>query len=217
MERTKQPRDKTKKRSLKGNKKPGVKSSCTKEVVQEAFRYCLLGATNRELAEFFDVDKTTVGYWYKTNPEFAQAVDEGRFKADAKVAEALYLAAKGYEHTVVKFFKIPVTDKEYDADGNVIREKKYTKIKKVRYTKKYKPDVKAIKKILASRHREQWGDTFHVQHKHAHMHVGGTNIHDIMDGLNQYSDDELRAIAKLGLSEKQKELTNGNGSPHGGN
>lgn len=209
MKRTNTP-DRKKKRSLKRKKsKPGPKSQCTSPVIKETYRLCLLGMTNAQLAEWFAKDISTINHWYKTNPRFAQAVDKGRKHADGKVAEALYRTAMGFEHESFKFFKIPVTEKEYDEDGNVIKEISYHKIVKKRYTKKYKPDTKAALKFLAARNRNTWGESYKVEHKHAHMHVGGMNIHEIMDQASQYSDEELRAIAKLGLSEKAQQITDG--------
>jgi len=212
MKRTKTP-DRKKKRTLKkGKAKPGPKSSCTEEVIQEAYRLCLLGSTNEQMAEWFGKDKTTIDHWYATQPEFRQAVDQGRKHADGKVAEALYKTALGYEHRAIKFFKINHTEEFLDDEGKVVKRVKTQKIKKVPYTKKYKPDTKAAEKFLGVRNRKTWGQADKVEHKHAHMHVGGMNIHSILEEISdgaKYSDEELKAIAKLGLSEKAKQITNG--------
>jgi hypothetical protein len=65
-----------------------------------AHNYCLLGATNAELAEFFDVAPRTIGNWIASVPEFAASVREGRAFADAKVARGLYERAVGFKHKV---------------------------------------------------------------------------------------------------------------------
>lgn len=63
-----------------------------------AFKYCLLGATNEELARSLDVATSTVDKWIADHPEFSGAIKRGREQADAEVANRLYKRALGYEH-----------------------------------------------------------------------------------------------------------------------
>jgi hypothetical protein len=65
-----------------------------------ARNYCLLGATNAELAGFFGVSARTIDSWIAAQPEFAAAVKEGRVQADLRVARCLYERAVGYEQKV---------------------------------------------------------------------------------------------------------------------
>ncbi len=60
------------------------------EYCQQAFRHCLLGATNPELARLFDVSATTIDKWIAEIPEFSGAVKDGREEADSYVAASLY-------------------------------------------------------------------------------------------------------------------------------
>ena len=53
----------------------------------------LLGATNDEPAEVFDVAPRTIDNWIAHHPIFAAAGREGRKRADAKVAASLASAA----------------------------------------------------------------------------------------------------------------------------
>lgn len=64
-----------------------------------AHNYCLLGATNAELAAFFEVTRRTVDNWIARHPDFAEAVRSGRVLADARVARCLYDRAVGWQHT----------------------------------------------------------------------------------------------------------------------
>jgi len=196
------------KRSLptSGPSTSGPKSKCTDEVVEQAYRLCLLSLNDRELAIAFNVSKQTISHWLKVNEEFRQAVKKGRMHADARVAEALYERALGYEHPAVKILTRHV--KEYDADGKVI--KSYTEPMKVAYMKKYPPDVKAAIKWLGVRNRETWGESYKVEHKHAHMFVDDVNIHSILDQVSdtdKFTDEELRVAAKLGLTRASKQIT----------
>ena len=60
------------------------------EFVELARNYALLGATDEELARFFDVTDRTVRAWKKKYPEFAEALREGGAHANAKVTGRLY-------------------------------------------------------------------------------------------------------------------------------
>ncbi len=68
------------------------------EFAEQAYRLSLLGLTNAELADFFDVAVSTVSLWMVKHPEFSEAMSRGKLIADAKVAEALYKRAIGYTH-----------------------------------------------------------------------------------------------------------------------
>lgn len=53
-------------------------------------RYCLLGATNQDLARFFEVSDFTIEQWMRVRSEFSSIVKNGRAIADAEVANRLY-------------------------------------------------------------------------------------------------------------------------------
>lgn len=63
-----------------------------------AYKYCLLGATDADLANFFDVTETTINNWKIDYPSFFESIKRGKFIADANVAERLYQRAMGFEH-----------------------------------------------------------------------------------------------------------------------
>lgn len=61
-----------------------------------AYKFCLLGATNRELATAFGVKESTIEHWCRHYDDFFRRVQEGRTIADANVAHGLYKRAAGY-------------------------------------------------------------------------------------------------------------------------
>ncbi len=65
-----------------------------KEYNDQAMKMCLLGATDIELAEFFEVSETTLNNWKRQHPKFLVSIKEGKEVADSKVAESLYNQAK---------------------------------------------------------------------------------------------------------------------------
>jgi hypothetical protein len=111
------------------------------DMCEQAHNYCLLGATNDELAEFFGVSPSTIDNWIAGRADFADAVRSGRIVADAKVARGLYARAVGYDRKV---------DREIILGGE---------LKPVTSTVHYPPNVQACIFWLRNRRRRTWGDT----------------------------------------------------------
>lgn len=70
------------------------------DLCDQAHNYCLLGATNDELAAFFGVSPRTIDNWIARHADFGDAVRRGRVFADARVARGLYERAVGYDREV---------------------------------------------------------------------------------------------------------------------
>lgn len=126
--------------------KRGPASSFKPEYSTQAHKFCILGATNEQLAEFFDVSVATVGNWLRDFPEFKEAVTRGRMVADADVAERLFTKAKGYEREATRWFQTP--------DGP----------QEVKVTQHYAPDTAACMFWLRNRRRDLWRDK--IEHEH---------------------------------------------------
>jgi len=87
------------------------------EYAQLALNYCLLGATDADMAKYFGVDERTINNWKDEHADFFQSIKEGREEADGKVAKSLYKRACGYTVDTVKVFQfqgepviVPVTE-----------------------------------------------------------------------------------------------------------
>lgn len=81
-----------------------AKSTYKSSYVEQARKIAQLGATDEEVAEFFDVCARTIYRWKHTHPEFAEALTVGKDVADQRVISSLYQRACGYEHDDVKIF-----------------------------------------------------------------------------------------------------------------
>lgn len=68
------------------------------EFAEQAEKLCRLGATDKELAEFFGVTEKTINNWKGAHPEFLQSLKAGKQMADAEVADKLFQRAIGYSH-----------------------------------------------------------------------------------------------------------------------
>lgn len=64
----------------------------------QAYKLTLLGATDKELADFFEVSYDTIQEWKRIHEAFSYSLKEGKQIADATISESLYKSANGYMH-----------------------------------------------------------------------------------------------------------------------
>lgn len=110
------------------------------EFVDMAYRFCLMGSRDVDLARLFEVDVKTLWSWKQEHPEFGRAILDGREAADSNVAAAMYHAATGYEHPEEKIFQY---------EGGIITHDT---------TKRYPPNVSAGQLWLFNRQPRLWKD-----------------------------------------------------------
>ena len=79
----------------------GRKTDYKEEYNDLAYKFCLLGATDKQMAGFFNVTEKTLNNWKIKYPRFLQSLKNGKEKADAEVAQALFHRAKGFKHPEV--------------------------------------------------------------------------------------------------------------------
>ena len=86
-----------------GEKKPtGRPTKYKKEYNIQAAKLCKLGATDVQLADFFNVTEKTLNNWKHDHPSFLQSLKESKRFSDDAVEVALYDRAIGYEYEEVK-------------------------------------------------------------------------------------------------------------------
>lgn len=105
---------------------------------EQAEKLCKLGATDYELADFFEVALSTLCLWKVKHEEFSDALKRGKEKADERVENALYHRAIGYQHPDVHI-------------SNYLGEVTITQI-----TKYYPPDTTACIFWLKNRNPDLW-------------------------------------------------------------
>lgn len=84
---------------------PESTSKYKEEYNEQAYKLCLLGATDAELADFFSVTEQTINNWKNDHPLFFESIKKGKIIADAEVASSLYKRATGYKTDAVKVFQ----------------------------------------------------------------------------------------------------------------
>ena len=125
----------------------GRPSKYKPEYAELAYNYCLLGATDAKLAEFFEVDESTINNWKIDFPEFFESIKKGKEVADAQVAQSLFKKATGYEHGAVKIFN--------DQGEPLV----------VPHTERYAPDTTAAIFWLKNRQPALWRDKQEIDHR----------------------------------------------------
>lgn len=119
-------------------------SSYKKKYNVQARKLCLLGATDKSLADFFEVAESTINKWKLDHPTFSESIRKGKIVADANVADALYNRAIGYKHKDCHI-------------SNYLGEITVTKL-----TKHYPPDTAAA--FIWLKNRSNWKDKQEVEH-----------------------------------------------------
>ena len=113
-------------------------------ICEQAHNYCLLGATNDELAEFLGVSARTIDRWIADHADFGDAVRRGRVVADFRVARGLYDRAVGYDRTIERFVMV----------GG--------ELKPITSTVHYPASVQACIFWLRNRRHQTWRDSPHA-------------------------------------------------------
>jgi hypothetical protein len=126
----------------------GRPTSFKAEFSRQAEKLTELGATDQEIADFFEVDTRTVYRWKHEHAEFCQALKTGKEVADERVERSLYQRAIGYEQDEVKIF-MPA-----NAAAPVYAP----------FRAKIAPDVTAAIFWLKNRRKDQWREKQEVEH-----------------------------------------------------
>lgn len=112
---------------------------------EQARKLCLLGYTDVELADFFEVSEATINNWKHEFPEFLESIKKGKAVADGEVAAKLFHRATGYEHP---------EDDIRTVDGSIVITPT---------VKHYAPDTTAAIFWLKNRQPKTWRDKQEVE------------------------------------------------------
>lgn len=116
---------------------------------KKAFKLCLLGATDKQLSDFFEVSEATLNTWKSKYPEFLESIKAGKDEADARVAESLYNRALGYSHPEDKIFNV---QGENGPEPMIVPTIKH-----------YPPDATSAIFWLKNRQKANWRDKTEVE------------------------------------------------------
>lgn len=129
----------------------GRPSKYTKQIADQTYKLCLLGATDKDLADFFEVNEDTINEWKKVYPTFSESIKKGKSIADANIADRLYQRAMGFEHDSEEIKVVS------------IGQNLGSSIERVPVRKVYPPDTTAAIFWLKNRQRDNWRDKQEVE------------------------------------------------------
>lgn len=122
----------------------GEKNSKYKpEYDEQAYKLCLLGLTDAQLADFFGVCEATINNWKKEHPSFLESLKKGKLIADAEVAASTFKRATGFQSVEIK------------EETGIVGGSEVNKTTVI--TKEVPPDTGAAAFWLKIRQRDVWG------------------------------------------------------------
>lgn len=139
---------------------------------QQVEKLCKLGATDKEISDFFDVAESTLNLWKLEHKPFSESIKRGKLLADANVADRLYQRAMGFEHDSEEIKVV--------SDGQGLG----SSIERVPVRKVYPPDTVAAIFWLKNRQKDKWRDK---------VEVDNTNLNLNSEPLTK---DEIKEISK---------------------
>lgn len=125
--------------------KMGRPSLYRPEFADQARKLCALGATDANLADFFEVSIATIRNWMTQHADFLDAIKEAKKVADELVERSLYMRARGYEYDDIDIRTVAV--------GKGISEIVITPIRR-----HVAPDPTSMIFWLKNRQPERWRD-----------------------------------------------------------
>lgn len=132
------------------------------EYAEAAYRYCLLGDTDADLAGRFGVVESTINEWKHKHSDFSESIARGKAAADAEVAHGLFKRATGAEWEEGVAFKVKTVI--YDPKtGRKVREEEDIRVATVQ--KAAPPDTNAAKHWLNNRRPDRWKEKIEVETK----------------------------------------------------
>lgn len=124
----------------------GRPSKYKAEFAAQAAKLCKLGATDAQLADFFQVSVSTINLWKVQHKAFSESIKVPKAEADERVEQSLYRRAMGYEHDEVDIRVV---------DHAIIK----TEIRKY-----YPPDSTAMIFWLKNRKPAEWREKQEIEH-----------------------------------------------------
>ena len=157
-----------------------------RKFASQASKLCELGATDEELADFFEVSVRTIYRWMIKHDDFCQAVKVAKEVADNRVERSLYQRAVGYRTPSVKIF-MPAGSKEPVY---------------ARFFENVQPSDTAIVFWLKNRRKDTWRDR--QDHEHSGPDGGAIEI-DETEAARRVAFMIGQAAGKIAEQKAQEE------------
>lgn len=144
----------------------GRPSAYKPEFAKQAEKLANLGATDQEIADFFEIEVRTVYRWKHDHSDFCQALRTGKEVADERVERSLFQKAIGYEQDEVKIFMPANSPAPVYAP----------------FRAKVSPDTTAAIFWLKNRRPDLWRDKQDIEQRTTHE--VGNSVADLMKAID---------------------------------
>lgn len=159
--------------------------------IDKAYKLSLLGMTDAEMADVFNVVESTLNLWKLKYQEFSESIKRGKADADSDIAFSLHRKAKGYKYREKTFETVEVEDPK---TKQTKRKLVCTKI----VHKEQAPDTAAAVIILKNRQPKYWRDKIQIDTR--------TDIHSLGD-YEALAEKAKELAEKLGLADGRDKTT----------
>ena len=136
-------------------RKQGQPTKYRPEYDKQAYKLCLLGAIDKELADFFEVDERTINNWKIEHPTFFQSIKSGKIEADAVISSSLFKSAKGYTSKEITYERM---DADINPESEEPEDTMFEVFRKKVVVKDVAPNPTAIIFWLKNRQPQKWRD-----------------------------------------------------------
>lgn len=165
-----------KKKKTPKKSKGGRPTRYKKEYDEQARKLCLLGYTDKELADFFRVSESTLNLWKLRHKEFSESLKKGKDFADMEIVDSLRQRAKGMTVLSQKAIKVKT--------GQFTEE-----IEIVEVSDGIPPETNAIKFWLMNRQSDKWRE------KQENVNLN-TNINIDTEPTEQQKQEAIERVLK---------------------
>lgn len=138
-------------KEIEESKEKGRPTKFKEEYIEQGYKLALLGMTDIQMANFFEVAESTFHLWKKENPIFSESVKRGKIMADMEIVNSLRQTCFDRQIPETQAFK--VRNVFYNAEGKKVESEK---VEYVEVTRGIPADYKGIALWLGNRHPELW-------------------------------------------------------------
>lgn len=152
------------------------------EYCEQATKLCKLGATDKELADFFEICEATLTNWKRDYPEFLASIREGKEIADMEVSNRLFVGC--FDRTIVEQQAFKTKNISYNEDGKRIETET---VEVVDVERGIPGDFRNQQFWLRNRRSQNWREKIETEHS-------GSISNPAADVLAKLSDQALKEL-----------------------
>lgn len=153
-------------KEIEESKEKGRPTKFKEEYIEQGYKLALLGMTDIQMANFFEVCEDTIYEWKNKHPRFSESVKRGKIMADMEIVNSLRQTCFDRQIPETQAFK--VRNVFYNAEGKKVESEK---VEYVEVTRGIPADYKGIALWLGNRHPELWGKADKEEEKTKHVSI----------------------------------------------